>query len=254
MTVISAQPALTVSRVHKSYGKFVAVADVEIAVHSGSICALIGPNGAGKSTLVGIISGNVRPDRGKIMLHGMDVTKKPNWRRGRLGLARSFQTANVFNSLSILDNVAIAAAIAVRRTAWRLAVTRRADAEAAVARSALDQTGLAGMEHLRAADLAQGDRKRLEIALALAAGGDVLVLDEPTAGMAQRETSIVAEVLRRLSMSGTGILLVEHDFELVRELADKVVVMNEGRIMFEGTVEEVTKSKVVRDIYLESGE
>jgi branched-chain amino acid transport system ATP-binding protein len=251
VTVDPTQAALSIANIRKSYGKFVAVDDVDIDVSPGSICALIGPNGAGKSTLVGIVSGNVRPDSGWVMLHGMDVTRRPIWRRAGLGLARSFQTANVFNSLSILDNVTIAAAIAVRRTAWRLAVTRRSGPEAAAARSALGRTGLAGMEHLRAADLAQGDRKRLEIALALAAGGDVLVLDEPTAGVAQQEASIIVEVLRGLSTSGMSILLVEHDFELVRELADKVVVMNEGRVVFEGTAEEVTKSKVVRDIYLE---
>lgn len=219
---------LTARGLARRYGGIEAVAGVDLTAPPGRVTALIGPNGAGKSTLFDCLAGTARPDAGRVLLGGRDVTRLPAHARVRLGLARTFQQIAVFPTLTVADNVRIGAE--QRRG-------RRPDpgaVDAATAR-ALALFGLEGVAAQPAGDQPTGVLRLVELARALAGGPRVLLLDEPAAGLDTAQTARLAAVLRGLADRGTALLLVEHDPDLVRELADHVYVLAAGRVVAHGT-------------------
>lgn len=241
--------ALELVGIVKLYDHFTALSNVTIQARAGSIHALIGSNGAGKSTLVGVAAGEIRPQHGTVLLWGRDITKYPPWRRARLGLGRSFQSARLFEDLSVRGNVEVSAAAGMGK-AFRLArQVRRVERE--LTAEVLDRVQMTGNAGRLARDLSQGDRKRLELACCIASGARVLILDEPLAGLSVAEVEIVVQVLRSLRDDhGATLLLIEHDIDAVLALADVVSVLDNGKMIFEGTPQAVVASELVQAAYL----
>jgi branched-chain amino acid transport system ATP-binding protein len=242
-------PILEASGLHKSFGGVRAVDDVSFALHPGEMLALIGPNGAGKSTCFNILGGQLRPDVGQIRLRGHGVTGLRPWRRARLGLGRSFQVAEICGSMTVRENVQLAL-IAHHRHIWR---TMRALRHHAVAHAdrLLAQAGLEQQATMQAGVLAYGDSKRLELALALATDPVVLLMDEPTAGMAAAERAALIGVVRQLAAEQSlAVLFTEHDMDVVFGSADRVLVMNRGRLIASGSPDAVRADPHVRAVYL----
>ncbi|HEV1996974.1 MAG TPA: ABC transporter ATP-binding protein [Candidatus Dormibacteraeota bacterium] len=241
---------LEVRGVEVRYGGVLALDDVSLNVPPGQLHAVIGPNGAGKSTLFGVISGEHRPVRGTVHLGDHDVTGWPAHRRVHAGLARAFQVARVFPRLTVLENVlmAVLASRRLTRVFWRPA----GDAESLVAsRDALAAVGMGALEDRVAGELAQGDRKRLEIGMALCLNARALLLDEPTAGMSPEETETTVALIGRLHRErGLTVLLTEHDMNVVFRLAEVLTVMHRGRLLVSGPPEDVRNRPEVAEIYL----
>ena len=226
-----------------------------MVVEAGGVHAVIGPNGAGKTTLFNMISGIVPPSAGSVRLGDRDVTKLPADRRAWLGLARTFQNIRVFGAMTVLENVLTGLqarpGARVAEIVLRLPRFRRTERDAvARARAALDFVGLADRANVRAGALAYGDQRRLEIARALAPDPRLLLLDEPAAGMNPSETEALGELVRRIRIFGTTVLLVEHDMGFVMGISDRVTVLNFGRALFEGTPDEVRRHPAVVEAYL----
>lgn len=241
--------ALEAVRLSRRFGGVRAVSDVSLELHRGELHALIGPNGAGKSTLVNLLSGELAPDSGSILVDGIDVTGWANWRLARAGIGRSFQRTNVMAGMTVLENVRLAAQ-AVLVPGWRL--LRPAAGEAApvrAAHTALLRVGLDAAAGLVAATLSHGQQRLLEIALALAVQPRVLLLDEPLAGMGAEESERLAALLRDLARDH-AVLLIEHDMEVVFSVADSVTVMVDGRVLERGKPDWIRDSVAVRDAYL----
>lgn len=242
--------ALEARRISHSYGRLRALSDVSLAVAPASVHALIGPNGAGKSTLLHIIAGMIRPTDGSVHLKQRDVTRWPAWRRARLGLGIAFQVAHVLSGLTVRDSVEVAAAC--RRSEGVLSTLRRSrQAEHVAAEQSLRACGIVDLAEAQSDKLSQGDRKRVELAMVLAAGSDVILLDEPTSGMSAAETAQTIALIRRLAREEeVAVLLVEHDMQVVHEAADVVTVLSEGVEVFNGSVAAMVDDQKVRDAYL----
>jgi branched-chain amino acid transport system ATP-binding protein len=244
-----AEPLLAVAGLRKRFGGLLATDDVHLAIAPGEIHAVIGPNGAGKTTLVAQLQGELRPDAGTIRFAGADVTRlKPHQRAAR-GIARSFQITSVFGELSALDNVALAVQAHAGHSfnMWRPAAAEAALREPA--RAALAAVGLADRAHLPAAELAHGEQRQLEFAMALATDPKLLLLDEPMAGMGQAESERMVELIGGLK-GVRGVLLVEHDMDAVFALADRITVLVHGRAIATGTPAEIRADPAVRQAYL----
>jgi branched-chain amino acid transport system ATP-binding protein len=229
---------LTAAGLRKQYGGLLAVDDVSLTVLAGQRHALIGPNGAGKSTVLALLAGSVRPDAGVVRLAGRDIGRTGPARRSRLGIARTFQAPAVFATLSVLDNV--------RLGAWRHGCGRDRQGRAV---DCLDAVGLAGSAPHRAGSLAHGQRRLLEIAVAMAAQPSVLLLDEPAAGLADEELDRLADTIRSLPAT-VAVLFVEHNQELVEAVADSVTVLHQGRVLSTGSHHEVSRDPHVVRAYL----
>lgn len=240
---------LLVQGLSKSFGALRAVDGVNLELQDGHVHSLIGPNGAGKTTVFNCISGFLRPAEGKVLLNGLDVTAWPPHRLVSAGLARTFQITKVFGDLTVLENVALAAR---SRLGQNLKMWRRARSVASAQAEAvkiLEMLGLAESAASNADHLAHGDKRVLEIAIALALQPRLLMLDEPTAGMSTGETDRVAELVRRLA-TRTSVLLVEHDMEMVLGISDRVTVMTQGRVIASGTPDAISRDSHVQDAYL----
>ena len=241
--------ALRVENLHKSFGALRATAGVSLAVAPGEMHALIGPNGAGKTTLVSLIAGEVAPDSGRITLNGANITRLPGHRRARLGLGRSFQITQLLPEETAERNAALAVQAAAGHSFrfWRDA---SADpALRAPAHAALNRVGLLGRAQTRVADMSHGERRQLELAMVLARRADVLLLDEPMAGLGHEEGVLMTALLR--SLKGTqAVLLVEHDMDAVFALADQVTVLVRGRVVASGTPDAIRRDPEVRAAYL----
>jgi branched-chain amino acid transport system ATP-binding protein len=233
----------------KRYGALVATDDTSFDVLPGEVHAVIGPNGAGKTTLIGELTGEIRADAGRVLFDGRDVTALPVYRRAMLGLARSFQITSVFLDMTVLDNVALAAQVHAGHSFrfWRRA--RRDPALRRPAQAALDQVGLGHRGAVAAADLSHGEQRQLEIAIALATGPRLLLLDEPMAGLGPEESRRMVELLRGFK-GRIGMLLVEHDMDAVYALADRVSVLVYGRVIATGRPAEIRVNPEVQDAYL----
>jgi branched-chain amino acid transport system ATP-binding protein len=242
-------PLLQIDRLSKRFGGVIASDDVVLDVNAGELHAIIGPNGAGKTTLIGQLTGEIIPNSGRISLAGRDITTLPVWRRSAMGLARSFQITSLFLDLTAEDNVALAVQAHAGHSFrfWRNA---RGEHELrAPARAALARVGLAIRAAEIVANLSHGEHRQLEIAMALATGPRMLLLDEPMAGMGPEESARMVALLRELKRDLT-ILLVEHDMEAVFALADRISVLVYGRIIASGTPEEIRSNDEVRRAYL----
>ena len=232
----------------KTFGALRASDGIDLEVREGETHAVIGPNGAGKTTFISQLAGNLRPDAGSVRFAGEDVTRLPAHRRARKGLARSFQITSVFPDFTALHNVALAVQAHSGRTGfWRPA---RSDASLiGPAERVLDEVGLSQRKNILAVNLAHGEHRQLEVAMALATEPRLLLLDEPMAGMGIEESQRMIALLSRLKQKKT-IVLVEHDMDAVFRLADRISVLVYGRVIATGTPDEIRTNEEVRKAYL----
>ena len=240
---------LEVRSLSKSFAGFVAVNEVSLTVETRQIAAVIGPNGAGKSTFFNLITGHLPADSGHVLLDGRDITGQPPHRICRMGIGRSFQRTNIFPKLSVFENVQ-AAFLAHRgrgRDFWsRSESFYRDDTEALLA-----AIGLEGQAQAIAGTLSYGAQKQIELGIALASEPMVLLLDEPTAGMSANETHDAIRLLQKIAAErGLTLLFTEHDMEVVFGIAEKIAVLYQGRLLAEGTPQEVRRDPEVRRVYL----
>lgn len=235
-------PLLTTKGLSRSFGGLRAVDGVDFALMPGEIRAIIGPNGAGKTTFVSLVSGRIQPSSGMIVFDGADITSLPGYARVRLGIAYTFQITSVFANLSAYDNVALP----VQRT---LTDGRSKGAVHTGVMAALERTGLADRAQMPAGQLSYGHQRLLEVAMGLALKPRLLILDEPTQGLADSEIDNFIELVREIADSAT-VLLIEHNMPVVMHLADRITVFNAGRILAEGTPEQIRANAAVQDAYL----
>jgi branched-chain amino acid transport system ATP-binding protein len=242
---------LEVRNASKLFGSLVAVSDVSLSVAPGELRAIIGPNGAGKTTFFNLITGFFPPTSGQILLDGKDITRAPAVERVAMGIARTFQVTEIFPELSIRENIRIAVESSggFRLRPW---LGRQ---QAARVRDRIDEMLIAARltEHADrlVGELAHGDQRSAEIAMALALKPRILLLDEPTAGMGEQETYQVAGLIRRLHRhTGYTIVLIEHDMRVVFNLADRITVLDQGRMLAEGTPREISEDPAVQAAYL----
>ena len=248
MTAMTA-PALTVKGLVKRFGGLVATDHFDLQVKPGEIHAIIGPNGAGKTTLINQLAGELLPDEGSITLHGVELAHESVQRRARRGIARSYQITSVFQEFSALQNVMLAVQGASGSTFsfWRPVAKDRSLVEPA--QVLLQQVGLAHQAHTPVAAMAHGARRQLELAMTMALKPQVMLLDEPMAGMSHHESEDMVRLLRQIKGS-YSIVLVEHDMDAVFALADRITVMVYGRRIACGTAEQIRNDPEVRLAYL----
>lgn len=244
---------LEVEKVRKSFDGFLAVQEADLIVDKGEVVAVIGPNGAGKTTLFNLITGQLKPDQGRIMFKGDDIAGLPPYEICKKGIGRSFQVVNIFNRLTVFENVQVAVMSHRRKTynvffpAQNL-LNEETD-------EILKNVGLLNKAQSISGSLSHGDQKVLEMAVALGNQPELLILDEPTAGMSPEETSTTIDLVGRLTKDmGLSILFCEHDMEVVFSIADKIMVMQQGRSVVEGEPEEVRNNRLVQEAYLGGGE
>jgi branched-chain amino acid transport system ATP-binding protein len=240
---------------HKSFGGVRAVRDVSFDVATGSVFAIIGPNGAGKSTMLNLISGVYQPDAGMLVFNGSDLADLPAHRRARLGIARTFQKIRLFKQLSVLDNVVAGFHIHHDIPGWQYLIhaqaLRRDNARCrAEAMELLSFMGLSAKRHALAGSLSYGEQRMLEFARALATKPKLFLVDEPAAGLNAAEVDTLLDRIRVTRDHGVTVVLVEHNMELVMNVADRVLVMDYGQRLFEGIPAEVQKNEAVLAAYL----
>jgi branched-chain amino acid transport system ATP-binding protein len=241
--------------VSKNFGGLPALDHVSFSVPRGQVTALIGPNGAGKSTLINCITGVLKPTAGSIRFADQELVSKMPHKIARLGISRTFQNLKLFPRLSVLDNVLTGltceAGHSLTMAMLRLPYLRHRERQLKLrAFEALDRFDLADKADWKAGVLAYGDKKRAELARACVADPQLVLLDEPVAGLNAEETAAVGEQLKRLRATGQTLLLVEHDMDLVMEIADRVVVLDSGRCIAQGTPDEVRSNPLVLEAYL----
>lgn len=235
-------PLLTTKGLSRHFGGLRAVDGVDFALMPGEIRAIIGPNGAGKTTFVSLLSGRIRPSAGMIVFDGADITTMPAYQRVRLGVAYTFQITSVFANLTAFDNVALP----VQRT---LTDGRSKGQVRAGVMDALERTGLADRAGTLAGQLSYGHQRLLEVAMGLALKPRLLILDEPTQGLADSEIDNFITLVREIAKNAT-VLLIEHNMPVVMQLADRITVFNSGKILAEGTPEQIRANTEVQDAYL----
>jgi branched-chain amino acid transport system ATP-binding protein len=233
-------PLLEVKRVNKSFGAIVVADNVELAIEMGECIGVIGPNGAGKSSLFGLIAGSLVPDSGAVILDGRDVTRVPAHKRVRLGVGRAFQIPQPFSGLTVYENVAAAAGFGSE-------IFGRAMQARAV--EVIERTGLREKADVLAGSLTLLDRKRLELAKALATGAKLLMLDEIGAGLTEREVLRLVETIRDLKKDH-AIIWIEHIAHALKSVADRIIVLHFGKKLLEGPPEDVMGSAIVKEIYM----
>ena len=237
--------ALEIRGISVRFGGLAALSDVSLSAGEGAITGLIGPNGAGKTTLFNVVTGMQRPNAGSVCLDDRDLHGLSSYRRARLGLGRTFQRLELFGTLTVAENVSVAASIARRGV-----VRSRSRVVQEVREEVLERLGLTAVANDRADTLPTGTGRLVELARALATRPKVLLLDEPAAGQDTDETQRFSEVLRSLAKEGLAILLVEHDMELVMNVCHSVVVLDYGRVICTGTPTEIREDPEVQAAYL----
>ena len=240
---------LAVQGLHKAFGGVVAARDVDFTLQRGEMLAIIGPNGAGKSTVFNMVGGQLRPDRGRVLLDGQDISNASPQKRFRLGVGRTFQVAQTFLSMTVVENVQMAL-VSCHREAYGLwSPARRLHRDKALA--LLSRVGMAEAAERSCSALAYGDVKRVELAIALAGQPKLLLMDEPTAGMAARERAELMELTAAIAEAqGIGVLFTEHDMDVVFGHAARVLVLLRGRIIASGAPDEIRQNPEVRRAYL----
>lgn len=245
---------LRVAGLVRYFGGVKALDGVDLLVQPGEVLGLIGPNGSGKTTLVNVVSGIYAPTAGRITFKGDSIDRLPQHRIARLGISRTFQNLRLFAKLEVLENVLIGAQRAFQVGYWdsvfrpRSTMRLRAEHEKR-ALEILEWVGIAQLAHLPASSLSQGDQRRVEIARALVPGPEVLLLDEPTAGLNQAEQELVVGLVQRIQSAGGAVVMVEHNLSVVLAVASRVSVLNEGRNLAEGAPDYVFAIPAVRQAY-----
>jgi len=241
--------ALIVENVSKRFGGLQALMNVNLRVEPGERHAIIGPNGAGKSTFFNLITGELSPNEGRVLFHGRDVTNLPIHKRANLGLGHTFQQNNLFMGLTVLENIRLAVQHQqkINRHWFKNIGGFKVVAEAA--ETVLAQVGLLSVKAHMVKELAYGQQRALEIGLALAMKPNILLFDEPTAGMSPAETTEISQLIQSLSRDLT-LMIVEHDMDVIFTLADRITVLHYGQIICSGTGEEIRQDAEVQAIYL----
>ena len=243
---------LDVSGVNKSFGGLKALTNVNLQVEEGKVHAIIGPNGAGKSTLLNVCIGRIRPDNGHVIFNGQTLDRHEPHEINQLGVSRVFQTPEIFADLTLLDNVMIPA-FARRDGAFKFNPLRAMSAEKEIreeAEETLHDVGLYERRGHLAGSLSRGDKRRLELGMCLIQKPKLLLLDEPTAGMARHDTNMTIDLLKRIKARGMTKVIIEHDMHVVFSLADKISVLAQGTVIAEGLPEEVRGNPKVKEAYL----
>ena len=242
-------PILQTLGLRKAFGGNVVLDDVSLAFQPRRLSAIIGPNGAGKTTCFNLLTGFLQPDRGEVRFRGQDITALPPDRRARLGICRSFQILTLFNDYTVLENVRVAVPAMRRRgfDCWTPAGDL-AEAEDKAARI-IRTIGLAGREHVLAKHMSHGQRRLLEIGVALAGEPEVLMMDEPTSGLGSRPMETLRDLVQRLA-EGLTIVVIEHDMDFVLSLSHHVAVLHRGTVIAEGPPEAIRDHAEVREAYL----
>jgi branched-chain amino acid transport system ATP-binding protein len=246
---IGPQPALRLDGLGKSFGGLRALHDIDLQLQPGERHAIIGPNGAGKTTLFHVITGILPASTGRVLLFGRDVTAWPSQRRTALGMARTFQITSLFSKLSVLDNVllAINGLRPIKFVGWRFLSSYREVYDKA--RALLAEVGFLDRQDVEVRHLSHGEQRQLEIVVGLAGDPRLLLLDEPAAGLSSGESLEMARFLGRLDRN-LAMLLIEHDMEVVFDVADRVTVLHFGEVLETGLAADVRRSEQVREIYL----
>ena len=240
---------LSVVEIHKAFDDFKAVNGANLTVNKGELVAVIGPNGAGKTTLFNLITGQLKPDRGRVLLNGEDITRFPTYEICRRGIARSFQIANIFPRLTVFRNVQVSVLSQQRKSLKLFRPAQKIAVEET--KRILESVGLSEKARHIAGSLSHGDQRILEIAIALGNEPELLVLDEPTAGMSPEETTSTMRLIRRLAEErGLTILFCEHDMDLVFNVAQSIMVMHHGNTIIQGEPEDVRNNEQVQEAYL----
>jgi branched-chain amino acid transport system ATP-binding protein len=244
---------LEVKGLSKSFSGFKAVNGANLDVNKGEIVAVIGPNGAGKTTLFNLVTGILKPDEGQVIFKGEEITGLPAHKTCKKGITRSFQVVNIFSRLTVFENVRISVLSQQGKTYYWFTPSRELVNKET--HEILDSVGLVGKKDTVCGTLSHGDQKVLEIAIALAGKPELLILDEPTAGMSPEETARCIDLIKRLSQSlGLTILFCEHDMELVFAIAHRIMVMVRGATIIQGLPDEVRCNQQVQDAYLGGSE
>jgi branched-chain amino acid transport system ATP-binding protein len=239
-------PILATQGLKRYFGGLKAVDGVDFSLNEGEIRAIIGPNGAGKTTFVSLLSGRTPVTDGRITFRGDDITKVPAFKRVRLGIAYTFQITNIYPKLSVAENVRIAAlGRAQREKGTKLDIEKETQ-------TALEAVGIADRANSRAGEMAYGHQRLLEVAMGLALQPSLLILDEPTQGLSDSEIAGFCQLVKRISKT-TTILLIEHNMDVVMQLADRITVLNRGRTLAEGTPAEISANAEVQAAYLGTG-
>lgn len=244
-----AEMILTVENIKKSFDGFIAVNGVSLSVKRGEICSIIGPNGAGKTTLFNLITGHLPADSGRVTFKGIDISNMPPHKICRLGMGRSFQRTNIFPRLTVFQN--IQAALVAHR-GMSLNFFKIVDPLfCKETEEILERVGLLEFKETISGSLSYGYQKQLELGIALASDPELLLLDEPTAGMSAQETRQTIALIEKISREkGLTLLFTEHDMEVVFSIAERILVLHQGKLIAEGTPEEIKQNKEVQKVYL----
>jgi branched-chain amino acid transport system ATP-binding protein len=235
----------------KEFGGLVAVADVSLGIRARTLHSIIGPNGAGKTTFFNLLSGTLPPTAGTVTYRGQEITNLPPYRIAHLGIGRSFQITNIFPNLTVLENIRLAAQAMGNDTFKLFRHFRSFDQYEAKALQVIGQVGLAGNELALARNLAHGEKRKLELGIMLASDPEVLLLDEPTAGMSSEQVPALLEIIENIMALGDKtIVLVEHRMDMVMSISDFITVMHQGRVLAEGTPGEIAANETVQRAYL----
>ena len=248
---MSDNPILRTENLRKEFGALVAVADVTMAVAPRTLHSIIGPNGAGKTTFFNLLSGNLAPTRGRVFFKGEEITNLPLHQTAHLGIGRSFQITNIFPNLTVFENIRLAAQALGDDNYRFFRSHRRFDRYQARAQEVIEMVGLAERATTLARTLPHGDQRKLELGMILAPDPELLLLDEPTAGMASEQVPELMAMIQAIQEAGEKtVMLVEHNMNVVMSVSDRVTVMHQGRLLAEGTPAEISNNEAVQNAYL----
>lgn len=255
---IQAKQILEVQDLTKMFGGVKAQDQISFSIEKGIVCGLIGPNGAGKTTLFNMITGIYRPDAGKVVFNGRDIKRTPVHKLVKAGVARTFQHVELFSSMTLLENILVGMHVRTKAGFWaavtRIPAMKREERQSRRrAEELLEFTGLCADAHKMAGDLPAGRQKTAQIARALASEPLLLLLDEPAAGLNPVETHALGKLIQKIKQSGITMMLVEHDMSLAMGMSDKVVVLDQGKKLAEGTPRQIQRNEAVMSAYLGNG-
>ncbi|HUL30600.1 MAG TPA: ABC transporter ATP-binding protein [Thermodesulfobacteriota bacterium] len=240
---------LSIDNVSKKFGGFQVLRDILVCLEEGRRLAVIGPNGAGKTTLINVISGVLKPSSGRVFLFGKDVTQLPSYLRSRLGLSRTFQILSLFPSLTVRESLLLSVMPVRSNQLSLLRPVKTYKHLFDTSQKLMEQMGLWGKRDVIVSNLSHGEQKLVEMAMSLSQGPKIMLLDEPMAGLSPGETSLISSAIRALPPN-VSIILVEHNVDAALELSERVVVLNQGMILAEGSPDEIRREPKVREVYL----